>query len=244
MIKFYRGVLLLFSLSLLACASKLSVAEPANPLASQETVILLHGLGRSDMAMWLLEHRLENAGYKVFSIDYDSIQQTPNQVLGSVFSDIEKCCKEAEATIHFVGHSLGGLIIRAYLGQHDVKNLGKVVLIGSPSNGTPVVDKYRDSWWMQFAGEMTLALGTDDNGFAKSLPKPDYSLGVIAGTVERSSNDEIIPGADDGLVPVESTKIEGMSDFILLPISHSAMRYDADVAAQTITYLRNGSFMH
>lgn len=234
----------LLSLFLLACTSMPSTSKSFKPLLSPELVILLHGLGRSDSAMWLLEDRLEDAGYSVFTLDYDSFQQSPQQVLDSVFSSIEECCKEVEGTIHFVGHSLGGLIIRAYLDQQDVKKLGNVVLIGTPNNGTPLVDMYRDQWWMQFAGEMALALGTDNESFPKSLTKPDYPFGVIAGATESGFNDDVFVGAHDGLVPVESTKLEGMSDFIQIEVGHSAMRYDGNVAFQTIHYLRYGYFKH
>lgn len=236
--------IVLINLFLLACTAMPSISESLDPLSTHETVILLHGLGRSDSAMWLLQGRLEEAGYKVYALDYDSFQQSPLQILDSVFMSIEECCREVDGTLHFVGHSLGGLIIRAYLAKHDVSKLGKVVLIGTPNHGTPLVDTYRDSWWMQFAGEMALALGTDSTSFAKSLPNPDYPFGVIAGVTDSGFNDDVFQGAHDGLVPVASTKLEGMSDFVQIEVGHSAMRYDGNVAFQTIHYLRKGSFRH
>ncbi|MCU7843343.1 MAG: alpha/beta fold hydrolase [Candidatus Thiodiazotropha sp. (ex Monitilora ramsayi)] len=211
---------------------------------NKEIVVLLHGLGRSKAAMWLLASRLEYTGYHVVRIDYDSFRTTPEQIVDSVTRDIQACCERRQNSIHFVGHSLGGLIIRAYLDHRRSDNLGKVVMIGTPNHGTDFVDKYRDRWWLQIAGEAALALGTDSESFPNSLPKPDYPLGVIAGYREGSTKDDHIAGPDDGLVPVRSTLIEGMDDFILIETGHSAMRYDKAVAQQTIHFLKQGRFSY
>lgn len=206
--------------------------------------MLLHGLGRNKSAMRLLASRLEDAGYYVHRIGYDSFRKTPEQIIASVESGITACCAKVEKTIHFVGHSLGGLIIRAYLNRHRPGNLGRVVLIGTPNQGTDFVDKYRDRWWMQFAGDAALSLGTDADSFPNSLPKPYYPLGVIAGLKDSSDKNDRVAGADDGLVPLRSTPLEGMDDFIVVTTGHSAMRYDKSVAEQTINYLRDGRFRH
>ncbi len=231
------GLFLGLALVLSGCTATAEVAQP------REQVVLLHGLGRSKTAMWRLASRLEEAGYQVHSIDYDSFRTSPEQIIASVEQDIAECCNQTQRPIHFVGHSLGGLVIRAYLERQRPDNLGQVVLIGTPNHGTDLVDQYKDRWWMKFAGETALSLGTDANSFPNSLPEPDYSLGVIAGIKEDSvEDDDPIPGADDGLVPVASTRLTGMRDFILLPVGHSAMRYDSTVAEQTIYYLQHGQF--
>ncbi|MBT2971560.1 MAG: SDR family NAD(P)-dependent oxidoreductase [Candidatus Thiodiazotropha sp. (ex Ctena orbiculata)] len=141
-----------------------------------------------------------------------------------------------------IGHSMGGLVIRAYLDRQRPQNLVRVVMIGTPNQGTDFVDRYRDHWWMQMAGEAALALGTEVDSFPNSLPIPDYPLGVIAGYRENSLQEDAIAGLDDGLVPVRSTLIEGMDDFILIETGHSAMRYDSSVAEQTVHFLKNGVF--
>ena len=91
---------------------------------------------------------------------------------------------------------------------------------------------------------MATALGTDEESLPKTLEAPYYPVGVIAGVFESDFNDEYLPGRDDGLVPVESTKLEGMSDFIEIESGHSMMRYNSDVASQTIHFLKNGKFAH
>ena len=138
---------------------------------------------------------------------------------------------------------MGGLLIRAYLAERRVDNLGRVVLMGTPNQGTEVVDQFRDKWWMKMMGPMANALGSDSNSFPSTLKPPYYPVGVIAGVRERGNNEHLIPGKDDGLVSVESTKLEGMSDFIVLETSHSGMRYNKSVAKQTVNFLRKGRFI-
>ena len=210
----------------------------------RELVVLMHGLGRSNSAMWLLASRLEKAGYEVHRVGYSSLNKTPQQITENITKQINDCCNNGERKVNFVGHSLGGLLIRAYLQDNQVSELGRVVLIGTPNQGTPVVDHYRESWWMDWLGPTTAALGTGQQGLAATLNRPYYPVGVIAGNKEKPGHEHILPGKDDGLVTVESTRLEGMSDFIVLNTSHSYMRYDEDVARQTVSFLRTGRFVH
>ena len=211
--------------------------------SSGETVVLLHGLARSNLAMKGMAKRLVGEGYNVQQVGYKSIGETPEEVLQDITDQINACCATLTTPVHIVGHSLGGVLTRAYLGKHKPAGLGKVVLIGSPNKGTPIVDAFKDKWWMKIAGETAMALGTENSGFLSSLPAPDYPLGVIAGVAEAGMSEQI-PGDDDGLVPLESTKVEGMSDFIVLNVSHADMRNDDGVFAQLIHYLKEGAFDH
>lgn len=213
--------------------------------SNKEIAVLIHGFGRSSYALRHLATKLEHAGYLTHRIEYASYGHTPEQILSEVGQQIHDCCMQHNKSVHFVGHSLGGLLIRAFLGTESVKNLGNVVLIGTPNKGTEIVDKFRDSWWMKLAGPMALALGTDNNSFPNSLPNPYYAVGVIAGNYRNNDNenDNSIPGADDGMVSVESTKLRsGMSDFAIVESGHSSMRNNDTVAALTIRFLHHGGF--
>lgn len=216
--------------------------NPSSAAAARETVVLLHGLGRNRSSVWLLADRVEAAGYDVERIGYKSLHDAPADILANVRAQIDACCAQREAPVHFVGHSLGGLLVRAYLAQAHVKKLGHVVLIGSPNQGTPIVDDYRDRWWMKFAGPTANALGTDPGSFPKSLPPPAYPLGVIAGKVERVIDFPRIDGDDDGLVPVEATRVEGMRDFVVIDAGHAMLRYNEQAARQVISFLKFGQF--
>ncbi len=230
---------------LLTCQAGVAGPElPREELASdREIVVLLHGLGRNNMAMWLLAQRLEDAGFHVERIGYSSLNVSPGEILEEVGSQIDSCCSRHHKTVHYVGHSLGGLLIRAYLQERRPPNLGRVVLMGTPNQGTPIVDRFRDQWWMELLGPTTNALGTDSDSFPNSLEPPWYPVGVIAGVTNRGNNEPWLPGADDGLVTVEATRLEGMSDFIVLRTGHTFMRYDPEVARQTISFLNDGSFV-
>ncbi len=210
---------------------------------NQDIVVLLHGLGRSNAAMWLLAARIRNAGYQVEQVGYSSLNKTPEEIIENISQQINVCCTRHRRTVHFVGHSLGGLLIRAYLQENKLEHLGRVVLVGTPNQGTEIVDNMRDNCLMQLLGPTANALGTDDTSLPKQLEPPYYPVGVIAGYYDSDSNDGILPGRDDGLVPVESTKLEGMTDFIEIESGHSMMRYSKDVAKQVIAFLKNGGFL-
>ena len=209
---------------------------------TRDTVVLLHGLGRGKAAMWMLGRRLSKAGYRIKLVGYRSTRRTPEQILKTVREEIADCCAGRPGKIHFVGHSLGGLIVRAFLARNDVANLGRVVLVGTPNHGTALVDHYRDEWWFKLLGPTAPSLGTQKGNLAESLPKPDYPVGVIAGKADRGPNEHVLPGADDGLVSVASARLDGMTDFIVVPSSHWAMRYRPSVVRQIVSFLETGRF--
>jgi pimeloyl-ACP methyl ester carboxylesterase len=237
--------LLLISTLVLLLTCQAGLAGPGSPEAQatdREVVVLLHGLGRNNMAMWRLAHRLEDAGFHVERVGYSSLDLSPREILEEVSNQIDNCCSSHDKTVHYVGHSLGGLLIRAYLQERRPDNLGRVVLLGTPNQGTPIVDYFRDHWWMRLLGPTTNALGTDSESFPSSLEPPWYPVGVIAGVTKMDINEPWLPGVDDGLVTVEATRLEGMSDFIVMTTGHAFMRYDPEVARQTINFLKEGKF--
>ena len=214
----------------------------ASPGENAETVVILHGLGRSSSAMWMLAKRLEVAGYRTERFGYRSLKQSPDEIVANLNAQLSRCCSAADRKVHFVGHSLGGLITRAFLARHQVPNLGRVVLLGTPSKGSSIADTFKDKWWFDLLGPTVKQLGTADGGLASSLPPPDYPVGVIAGVRDGRKNEHILPGEDDGLVTVASTQFPGMTDFIVVPTGHSTMRYSKPVAAQVVSFLKTGMF--
>ena len=222
--------------------------EPHPSSANGETVVLIHGLGRSAVSMWLLETRIEKAGYEVITLDYPSLGTTPKKVSETVSHQIDTYCQGKKTKIHFVGHSLGGLLIRAYFARPEsegmLDRLGQVVMIGTPNGGSALVDHFRDSWWMPLLGDTTLSLGTTGKSLPGQLPAPPFRAGVIAGSNGMWVSDAIFNKANDGLVTVASTRLPNMADFIEIHVSHSMMRYDREVAEQTIAFLENGRFRH
>ncbi len=217
------------------------ILHSAEPTEKPDFVFLFHGLGRTKSAMWWLDLRLENAGFEVKKIGYHSLIDSPEEIKVDITEQVLSNMPDMDRTVHFVGHSLGGLLIRAFLDENNVENLGRVVLIGTPNQGTAVVDKYRDKWWMKIFGPTPRALGTDSTSFPFTIADPYYPVGIIAG-IANWKNDSILPGKDDGVVPVESTKLNGMTDLITVKSGHTRLKWDKDVAEQTIEFLREGKF--
>lgn len=213
-----------------------------------DKVVLLHGLGRGKMSTLLLESALTKAGFDVHSIDYPSTDQTPKALVEIVSEEINNCCSNGPETVHFVGHSLGGLLIRAYLGRYQPKSLGRVVLLGTPNKGSELADvgiyESVSNTLLEMAGPTAKTLHTGPKGFPASLPAPHYPVGVIAGKRDNPLSNNWLPLPNDGMVSVESARLDGMTDFIVFDVSHWELRSDPTVATQVIEFLLYGRFDH
>ncbi len=232
-------------LLLIACVN---IAYDQNNLKQDdELVVLAHGLARSGNAMWKLAGRIEEAGYHVCVIDYSTIGQSLDSMLSETQDEIDQCLNN-ENRVHFVGHSLGGLVIRSYLEKHqnfvDSKRLGEVVLMGTPNHGSEVADHFDGRLLMDIAGGTSQSLVTGERSLGEIIGAPSYEAGVIAGTNSNGATNRFFDGPNDGLVSVDSSKVANMKDFITIDVGHSIMRYDADVAEQTIHFLQYGQFDH
>jgi triacylglycerol lipase len=146
--------------------------------------------------------------------------------------------------VSFVTHSLGGVMVRAYLEQHPMPQLGRVVMLAPPNHGSEYVD-IAGQWRLfgGFLGPTAVQLGTAPTSLPNRLPDADLDVGVIAGTGSINPLGAfLIDGTNDGTVSVESTQLTGMRDFIEVPVSHTFIMRDREVARQTIEFLRAGRF--
>jgi len=210
-------------------------------------VILLHGLARTSRSMVKMKKRLSQSGYSVINIDYPSTKHTieflAEEYLGRV---IERCKEVPRTKIHFVTHSLGGIIVRYYLEHHPLSNLGRAVMISPPNQGSELVDHMKDMLVFQkINGPAGQQLGTDEDSIPLKLGPVDFEVGVITGN--RTFDplfSMLIPGPDDGKVSVKRARVTGMSDFLILPHSHTFIMQKEDVIEQVIHFLEHGSFRH
>jgi triacylglycerol lipase len=213
--------------------------------SGRECIILLHGMCRTSRSMEAMAHALTQAGYQVTNVDYPSRTDTVGPLAESVIRPVVADCERNGATqIHFVTHSLGGILVRQYLSQHSVTNLGRVVMLGPPNQGSEVVDKL-GGWWLfkKLNGPAGSELGTDKNSVPNKLGSANFCVGIIAGNRSINwINSLLIPGPDDGKVAVAKTKLAGMTDWIELPTTHPLMMKNQTVIAQTISFLRTGKF--
>jgi triacylglycerol lipase len=213
---------------------------------AQECVILLHGLGRSTWSMRQMENALHKQNYIVINQNYLSREKSIPELADIVGESLALCDKTQPEAIHFVTHSLGGILVRAYFNQHPPHPLVKrIVMLGAPNHGSEVVDKFKNSWWFKWmTGPAGQQLGTDNNAFVRSLRPLPFDVGIVAGN---SSSDPwfaaLFSGANDGKVSVESTKLPEMKDFIQVENGHTFMANSRNVINQVTAFLATGHFM-
>jgi triacylglycerol lipase len=223
------------------CALLFSTVATAN-----ECVILMHGMLRSSSSMQQMAEAIEKAGYTAVNVDYPSRDHTIEVLAPIAVERGLNLCKAAGAIekIHFVTHSLGGILVRKYLSENEIPKLGRVVMLGPPNQGSQAVDELGDvpgfDWLNGPAGKQ---LGKGPESVPLSLGPADFELGVIAGnrTIDPITS-AVLDDPDDGKVSVADTRLEGMDDFIIVEHSHAFMMMMPRPIELTLQFLSSGSF--
>lgn len=206
-----------------------------------ETVILVHGLWVHGIAMGLMRRRVARSGFRVFAYSYPSVRLS----FAENVERLARYCRELGVPrLHFVGHSLGGLIVLRLLERAFGIQPGRVVLAG-----VPVAGSYTAQRLARLPGGRA-ALGRSMMEWMESNPTlsgSGYEIGVIAGRMPVGAGRIVaprLPGPNDGAVRVEETLLPATRDRIVLNVSHSGMLLSRAVAQQICAFLRNGAFEH
>jgi pimeloyl-ACP methyl ester carboxylesterase len=207
----------------------------------RDGVVLLHGLGRTAGSMRPLERAFETAGYGTLRLNYRSRSSSLETIVADLSTPIGKFA-EAHVSMHIVTHSLGGIVARALLDMRRPPNLGRVVMLAPPHGGSEWVDLLQQLKLERFAlGPVSAHLST--RAVRNSGPI-DYPLGIIAGN---RALDPIFPRflvarPNDGKVSVASTRLAGMSDHIVMPVSHTLMTANRAVGEMAVRFIETGKF--
>jgi triacylglycerol lipase len=214
---------------------------------ASEWVILLHGLGRYRQSMRGLERYLKSVGYSTVNLAYPSTTKTIEVIAETHLAHaVQDCVAQRAVKIHFVGHSLGGIIVRQYLQRNSVPTGSRLVMLSPPNQGSELVDLLRQlplyHWITGPAGQ---EIGRGSESVVKRLKPVEIDVGVIAGNLSINFvSSAFLDGPNDGMVSVKSTMMPEMRDFIIVPNTHTFIMRDPLVMRQVAHFLKYGRFDH
>lgn len=219
--------------------------SPSRAGASQDWVILLHGIMRSPRSMYRIKQELEDNGYGVINFGYRSTAKTIEESAAGLREVIDGLPAE-RGSLNFVTHSLGAIVLRYYLAQHTPKGLGRIVMIAPPNKGSALA-RILKNWFMYkwLFGAAGQQVARSPKSLPVMLPPPRCEFGVIAGGMGNNEGvNPLIPGDDDMTVGVNETRLEGMSDFIVIKGQHSSLLLQRRVIDNTLSFLKTGKFIY
>ncbi|MDA0832185.1 MAG: alpha/beta fold hydrolase [Planctomycetota bacterium] len=207
---------------------------------SGEVVILLHGILRSSRNFSRFKQMLKGNGYHVVNFEYPSTRvsiETSADYLQQTIASLHGVEK-----IHFVVHSMGGLVVRTMLRNGTDPRFSRMVMLGTPNSGAQMADLLKN--WRPFQllyGTAGQQLVTDRDGYIQQLPIPTFEFAIIAGGRGISDGfNPLIPGDDDGVVTRDCTRLPGATDSSVVHCIHSFLPGNRDVMGQTLRFLKTG----
>jgi pimeloyl-ACP methyl ester carboxylesterase len=210
-----------------------------------DTVICVHGFWSHGTGMYLIKRRLEKEfGFHAHLFSYRSVHGTLDENAAALAQFIEE--KGVDGA-HLVGHSLGGVLALRMLANYDDSLPGRVVCLGSPLTGSRAAQILGAKEWAENLIGRSLPTGVIDesaNTWASHVCE-ERDIGVIAGNVPLGFG-RLVAKFDednDGTIAVSETRLAGVRDHMVMPVSHKGMLVSSDVADQAGSFLRRGEFL-
>jgi pimeloyl-ACP methyl ester carboxylesterase len=210
------------------------------------SLILLHGLGRTRWSLWPVAREATRRGYRVHNLGYPSRRAPIEQLAEDVGRRVTVVATDA-GPVDVVTHSMGGIIVRAAVAAGALRPelVRRVVMLAPPNHGSELADRLREFTIFRLAtGPAGQQIGTGEHSVPLRLPAPPFEVGIIAG--RRNDNpvfSRILDGMEsDGKVTVQSARLDGMRDLVVVDRSHTFLMWAADVLTQTFTFLETGQF--
>jgi pimeloyl-ACP methyl ester carboxylesterase len=207
-----------------------------------DTVVLLHGLGRTRASMWLVAHEARRRGMDVLNWGYPSRARSIAEHAAALREQAGPRIERAER-VHFVTHSLGGIVVRRFLADAPLPNMGRALMLAPPNAGSEVADRLRAWWLYRFVtGRPGQELGTGEGATPCALPAPDFELGVIAGSLSSTWPvvSRWVPAPCDGLVSVASAGACPGSSLLVVPTGHTLLPWTPSVVRRALDFLETG----
>jgi pimeloyl-ACP methyl ester carboxylesterase len=232
-------------------------AEQHLPPMKGKAVIVMHGIAGTRLHMSKLSRYLQsNGGYEVFNVTYPTTQREISehaQTLAKIIDNLDGI-----EELNFVGHSMGNVVIRHYL--NDLKTaeaaaptgalakkrpkFNRFVMLAPPNHGSGLARYFADNFVFDTVlGDSGQQLGRDWSRLEAHLATPDFEFAVIAGGKgDEKGYNPLLAGDDDGVLSVETTKLAGAKDFMVVPAMHPLMQNNSQVLAYTLRFLKDGAF--
>ncbi|MDR2869698.1 MAG: hypothetical protein LBV04_04535 [Deferribacteraceae bacterium] len=210
--------------------------------ATQDYVVLIHGIYASSAMLEPIADALV-ADYNVINIQYpsadDSIEQITEQYIKPVIASLDG------KKIHFVAHSMGTIVLRYYLKNNSIQQLGKVIFISPPSHGSNLSDFWLARLMKNTFGEAVAQLSPKEDSFVNALGEPDYPCQVLMGNRSRNPMfSAIIDGKDDGMVPVESARLATCGWELIDKASHKSILKDERTIEAVIGFIASNDYQN
>jgi triacylglycerol lipase len=207
-----------------------------------DTVVLLHGLGRTRFSMAIAASRLRQAGFATENIGYPSRVKPIEEHAEWVRARLPD---PNGASLHFLTHSMGGIVLRALVARDRPDHLGRVVMLSPPNQGSRAAGMLREyGLYRMIAGPSGQQIGDSPDSLPKRLGPVDFELGVITGNKGVTPLSLVLESENDGVVRVDEASVDGAVDFLVVPKGHSFIMNDRSVLEQAIHFFRNGRFNH